>query len=141
MNRIFFPVFLALLCLFGCQPELPAPGGELDALYHTWTLVGIAQDNKWEAFPDELEVHTMELNAQSQASLTSSCNLGGGDYTVESSGSIDFETSIWTEVYCGQLGAQWEKLYIESIESVEHFSIADDQLWLWNEEVSLRFKR
>ncbi|MEM6346500.1 MAG: META domain-containing protein [Bacteroidota bacterium] len=141
MNKIFFPALLVYFCLAGCQSEIPAPGGDLSSLYHTWTLLGIEQGNEYEAVPAELDPLNMELKAQSQASLNSSCNQGGGDYKADSSGSIDFETSVWTEAYCGQLGDQWERLYINSLASVEHFSIAGDQLWLWNDEVSLRFQR
>lgn len=141
MNKFFIPVLLAFSCLFACQPEIPAPGGDLAGLYHTWTLVGIETDNKWESVPTELNTMTMTLNAQLEAGLQSSCNQGGGDFTVTPAGGIDFTATVWTEVYCGQLGDEWERLYVNSLESIDQFSLADNELWLWNDSVSLRFER
>lgn len=59
MNKFIFPALLTFACLFGCQPEIPAPGGELENLYHTWTLVAIEQGNKWDAIPKEINDMTL----------------------------------------------------------------------------------
>ncbi|MFK7924018.1 MAG: META domain-containing protein [Bacteroidia bacterium] len=141
MNKFLIPVLLTFSCLFACQAEIPAPGGELAGLYHTWTLVGIETDNKWEDVPSDLNDMTLALDAELRASLSTDCNQGGGTYTVDPDGSIDFNAGALTNVYCGEFGDKWERLFLISLEAVDQFSLADDELWLWNDDLSLRFER